>query len=70
MAHGLRDLSQAMERISVHKVGKSKNNTQNCPRWTKLSFCEFVELYITVILFSAWDKSCDLGANSQKIEAM
>ena len=27
-----------------------------------VSFCEFAQLYTTVILFSAWDKSCDPAA--------
>ena len=32
--------------------------------------CEFAQLYITVILFSAWDKSRDPGANWSKLEHM
>ena len=32
--------------------------------------CEFAQLYITVILFSAWDESCDPGANWSKLEHM
>ena len=32
-----------------------------------MSFCEFAQLYIKVILFSAWDKSCDPRANWGKL---
>ena len=32
------------------------------PRQFWVSFCEFAQLYTTVILFSAWDKSCDPAA--------
>ena len=68
LAPGSRDLSQAKNRIFVMwSWANFKNNTQNCPGWTKLSFCEFVQLYIKVILFSAWDKSRDPGANWGKL---
>ena len=35
-----------------------------------VSFCEFCQLYTTVILFSAWDKSRDLGANWSKLDTL
>jgi hypothetical protein len=48
--------------------GLSQDDTQNRPGFTKLSFwvenyCDFDQLYITVILFSASDKSHNPGAN-------
>ena len=33
-----------------------------------VSFCEFAQLYTTVILFSAWDKSCDPAAKWSKLK--
>ena len=33
-----------------------------------VSFCEFAQLYTTVILFSAWDKSHDPRGNWSKLE--
>ena len=35
-----------------------------------MSFCEFGQLYKTVIIFSAWYKSRDSGANWSKLEHM
>ena len=35
-----------------------------------LPFCEFAQLYITIVLFSARDKSRDPGANCRKLEHM
>ena len=42
-----------------------ENNTQNCVvifSESSCHFCEFAQFYITVILFSAVDKSRDPGA--------
>ena len=38
--------------------------------WKLLWFCEFLQLYKTVILFSAWDKSRDPAANWNKLKHM
>ena len=40
----------------------TQNENLVYPRQFWVSFCEFAQLYTTVILFSALDKSCDSAA--------
>ena len=64
---GSRDLSQAETILNMTTIF-TQNDNFVWQFW--VSFCEFTQLYIKVILFSAWEKSRDARANWSKLEQM
>ena len=70
LVRGSRDLSQAEKRIAVRKTEQFTKWQLFSLKMTKFIQDSFDEHYITVILFSALDKSRDPGANWKKLEHM
>ena len=63
LAAGSRDLSQTKKRIIAMQTIFAQNDNFVHPGQFWMSFCDFAQLFITVILFSVWDKSRDPGAS-------
>ena len=66
------DLSQEVlaEQIDKNSTIFTQKDNFVQPRQYSVSFCEFAQLNIKNIVFSAWKKSRDPGANWRKLEHM
>ena len=60
------DLSAKLSKFTKSQLFSLKNPVHPGQFW--VLFFKFVQLYITVILFSSWDKSHDPGANWSKLD--